>query len=81
MLILIKTLRHAAFALEVKPTDLIQDIKARIRQKEGTAVSEQWLASKGKPLVDGFTIADYHICENDTIYVSRRQNGGARETK
>lgn len=53
--------------LEVEPTDRIEDIRAKILDKQGIPVQEQTLIFAGKVLEDGNTLQDYSIQKDSTL--------------
>lgn len=63
--------------LEVRPSDSIEDLKAKIQHREGFPPHTQRLIFAGKPLQDGRTLSDYHIRNEYTLHFVLRLPGGS----
>ncbi|XP_028551991.1 ubiquitin-like [Dendrobium catenatum] len=66
---------NSKFALEVKTSDTIENVKAMIQDKLGFHPDHQWLLFAGRKLEDGHTLADYKIPKDSTLHLLLRLHG------
>mmetsp|Transcript_22619 Transcript_22619/g.45947 ORF Transcript_22619/g.45947 Transcript_22619/m.45947 type:complete len:344 (+) Transcript_22619:149-1180(+) len=76
MQLFVKTLTGKTVAIEVEEGESIEEVKAKIAEKEGIPPEQQRLIFGGQQLQDSKTLDDYDVGDDSTLHLVLRLRGG-----
>ena len=77
MQLFVKTLTGKTVSIEVEEGESIEDVKAKIAEKEGIPPEQQRLIFGGQQLQDAKTLDDYNVGDDATLHLVLRLRGGS----
>jgi ubiquitin len=72
MQLFVKTLTGKTVSIEVEEGETIEDVKAKIAEKEGIPAEQQRLIFGGQQLQDQKTLMDYDVGDDSTLHLVLR---------
>eukprot|EP00529_Nitzschia_sp_RCC80_P026285 CAMPEP_0113461430 /NCGR_PEP_ID=MMETSP0014_2-20120614/11539_1 /TAXON_ID=2857 /ORGANISM="Nitzschia sp." /LENGTH=350 /DNA_ID=CAMNT_0000353195 /DNA_START=14 /DNA_END=1067 /DNA_ORIENTATION=- /assembly_acc=CAM_ASM_000159 len=78
MQLFVKTLTGKTVSIEVEEGESIEDVKAKISEKEGIPAEQQRLIFGGQQLQEGKSLEDYDVGDDATLHLVLRLRGGGK---
>ncbi|DAA26149.1 TPA: neural precursor cell expressed, developmentally down-regulated 8-like [Bos taurus] len=81
MLIKVKTLTRKEIEIDTEPTDKVEQIKERVKEKEGIPPEQQRLTYSGRQINVKKTSTDYRLLSGSVLHLvlALRGGGGLRQ--